>query len=337
MKKLINLPDSVVEDMLDGMVRAYPALRKLPDLNCIVRRDAPTHGKVGLVSGGGSGHEPAHAGFVGHGMLDAACAGKVFSSPTPDHFFEACKAVNSGPDGGAGVVMIVKNYSGDLMNTEIAAEMCEEENIPVARVVVNDDVAVEDSTYTTGRRGVAGTVYVHKVAGARAMLGGDLKAVVASAEKAVANVRSMGVALSPCIVPAAGKPGFTLGATEMEVGMGIHGEPGVSRREMMTAEAAATAMLEPILADMKLSRGDEVAVMINGLGATPLMELFIINKTVASLLDAAGVSIWRTDVGEFMTSLEMAGCSVTLMKLDAELKELLAAPSRTPAFTVCGD
>jgi dihydroxyacetone kinase-like protein len=329
MKKLINQPDRVVEDMLAGMAAAYPEyIRLLPDLNVVVRADAPVKGKVALVSGGGSGHEPTHGGYVGRGMLDAACAGNVFTSPTPDQVLAAIKAV----DGGAGVLLVVKNYTGDIMNFDMAAEMAAAEGIETASVVVNDDVAVENSTWTQGRRGIAGTIFVHKIAGAKAQAGGSLSEVKAVAEKVIANVRSMGMALTPCVVPAAGKPNFTLAEDEMEIGMGIHGEPGTHREKIKTADEITAHLTEKVLNDLPFKSGDEVAVMVNGLGGTPLMELFIVNKKVAAMLAERGIKVFRTYVGEFMTSLEMAGCSVTLLRLDEELKELLAAPADTPGF-----
>lgn len=329
MKKLINDPNAVVQDMLEGFVAAYPKdVKLLPDTTVIARKNAPIENKVGLVSGGGSGHEPAHAGYVGEGMLDAAVAGEVFTSPTPDQVFEAIKAV----DGGAGVLLIIKNYTGDVMNFEMAAEMAEAEGIQVEQVVVNDDVAVEDSSFTTGRRGIAGTVFVHKIAGAKAMQGATLQEVKAAAEKTIANVRSIGMALTPCIVPAAGTPSFTLEENEMEIGIGIHGEPGIERKNIVAADNIATELTEKVLADMDLQNGDEVAVMVNGLGATPEMELYIINKKVNDILTEKGIAVYGTFVGEYMTSLEMAGCSVTLLKLDQELKELLDAESKAPAF-----
>ncbi|HHV07661.1 MAG TPA: dihydroxyacetone kinase subunit DhaK [Firmicutes bacterium] len=329
MKKLINLPEQVVEDMLEGMVAAYPEyIRLVPELNIVVRKDAPMKGQVGLVSGGGSGHEPTHGGFVGKGMLTAACAGDVFTSPTPDQILAAIKEV----DGGAGVLLVVKNYTGDIMNFEMAAELAEAEGIETASVVVNDDVAVEDSLYTQGRRGIAGTVFVHKIAGAKAQAGGTLDEVKEVAEKVIANVRSMGMALTPCIVPAAGKPTFTLAEDEIEIGMGIHGEPGTHREKIRTADEITEHLTKKVLEDLPFAEGDEVAVMINGLGATPLMELFVINKKVAKMLGERKISVVRTYVGEYMTSLEMAGASVTLLKLDQELKELLAAPADTPGF-----
>lgn len=329
MKKIINDPNTVVQDMLAGFVAAYPKdVKLLPDTTVIARKNAPIENKVGLVSGGGSGHEPAHAGYVGEGMLDAAVAGEVFTSPTPDQVFEAIKAV----DGGAGVLLIIKNYTGDVMNFEMAAEMAEAEGIQVEQVVVNDDVAVEDSSFTTGRRGIAGTVFVHKIAGAKAMQGATLQEVKAAAEKTIANVRSIGMALTPCIVPAAGTPSFTLEENEMEIGIGIHGEPGIERKNIVAADDIATELTEKVLADMDLQNGDEVAVMVNGLGATPEMELYIINKKVNDILTEKGIAVYGTFVGEYMTSLEMAGCSVTLLKLDQELKELLDAESKAPAF-----
>jgi phosphoenolpyruvate---glycerone phosphotransferase subunit DhaK len=329
MKKLINEPNQVVEDMLAGMVAAHSnRLKRLPNTTVIVRKDAPIQGKVGLVSGGGSGHEPSHAGYVGKGMLDGAVCGEVFTSPTPDQIFEAIKTVDSGK----GVLLIIKNYTGDIMNFEMAAEMAEAEGINVAKVVVNDDVAVEDSTYTTGRRGIAGTVFVHKIAGALAEQGATLEEVEAVANKVVKNVRSMGMALTPCTVPAAGKPGFELGENEIEIGMGIHGEPGIEKTQIQPADEIAQILLEKILDDLKLEENDKVAVMINGLGATPLMELYIMNKKVSEILKEKNIHVHETFVGEFMTSLEMAGCSVSLLKLDDQLIELLDAQADTIAF-----
>ncbi|OJF16878.1 MAG: dihydroxyacetone kinase subunit DhaK [Bacillaceae bacterium G1] len=330
MKKLINSPELVVRDMLDGMVAAHPRLLKnLPGTQVIVRADAPVSGKVGLVSGGGSGHEPAHAGYVGKGMLDAAVVGEVFTSPAPDQVLEAIKAVNSGN----GVLLIIKNYSGDVMNFEMAAELAETEGIRVAKVVVNDDVAVENSTCTTGRRGISGTVFVHKIAGALASRGASLEEVERVAKKVVGQVRSMGMALAPCIVPAAGTPSFQLSEDEIEIGLGIHGEPGVHRTKLMPAKEVARILLDRILEDLELSRGDKTAVMINGLGATPLMELYIVNKTVSELLRKRGINVYKTFVGSYMTSLEMAGCSITLLKLDGELIDLLDAPAQTVVWS----
>ena len=327
MKKFINAVDKVEDQMIQGMVKAYPQyLRKLDCGNVVVRANKK-EGKVALISGGGSGHEPAHGGYVGTGMLDAAVAGAVFTSPTPDQVYEGIKAI----DAGAGVLMVIKNYTGDVMNFEMAADMARDEGIKVAQVVVNDDVAVKDSLYTVGRRGVAGTVFVHKIAGALAETGADLDAVQAVAQKVIDNVRTMGAAIEPCTVPAAGKPGFELSEDEMEVGIGIHGEPGTHREKIKTADEIVDMLMEQILADLDFA-GGEVAVMINSSGATPLMELFIINNRVADVLAEKGVKVYKTFVGEYMTSIEMAGFSISLLKLDGQLKELLDAHADTPAF-----
>jgi len=331
MKKIINNPELVVEDMLAGMVAAHPDyVRKLDNATVLVRANSPVQGKVALVSGGGSGHEPSHGGYVGKGMLDGAVAGAVFTSPTPDQVYEAIKAVDSGN----GVLLVIKNYTGDVMNFEMAKDMAEMEGIQVSTVVVNDDVAVENSTYTAGRRGIAGTVFIHKLAGAKAETGASLEEVTRVAEKVIDNVRSMGMSISSCIVPAAGKPNFTLAENEMEIGMGIHGEPGTHREEIKTSDEITEHLVNKILDDMHLEDGTEVAVMVNGLCSTPLMELYIVNKKVSEMLTEKGIKIHKTFVGEFMTSLEMAGFSVTLLKLDDELKELLDAPADTPALRV---
>ena len=327
-KKLINRPDRVVSDMLAGMALSYPdRLRHLEGTGVIVRRDAPVAGKVGLVSGGGSGHEPAHAGFVGEGMLDAAVAGEVFTSPTPDQILEAIKAVDSGQ----GVLCIVKNYTGDVLNFEMAAEMAAAEGIDVDHVVVNDDVAVEDSTHTTGRRGIAGTVFVHKVAGARAQAGGTLHEVKQAAQTVIQNVRSMGVALTPCTLPEAGKPGFTLGENEIEIGIGIHGEPGVERTKVRTAADVTAVLADKVLSDLPFQPGDRVAVMVNGMGATPLMELNIVGKELHAILKEKRIEVVDTWIGEFMTSLDMAGCSITLLKMTDDTEKWLSAPADTVA------
>lgn len=327
MKKLINNVEQVENEMIEGMVKAYPQyLRKLDCGNVVVRAQKK-EGKVALISGGGSGHEPAHGGYVGEGMLDAAVAGAVFTSPTPDQIFEGIKAVATDE----GVLMVIKNYTGDVMNFEMAGEMAEMEGIKVKQVVVNDDVAVKDSLYTVGRRGVAGTVFVHKIAGAKAETGADLDAVQAVAQKVIDNVRTMGMAMSPCTVPAAGKPGFELNDEEMEVGIGIHGEPGTHREAVRPANEIVDMLLEKILADIDYA-GKEVAVMINGAGATPLMELFIINNHVSDVLAEKGIKVHETFVGNYMTSIEMAGFSISLLRLDDELKELLDAKADTPAF-----
>ena len=328
MKKVINHPEQVVEEMLQGVVLAHPQyVKRVEGFNVVVRTNAPT-AKVALVSGGGSGHEPTHGGYVGKGMLDGAVAGAVFTSPTPDQVFEAIKAVN----GGKGVLLVIKNYTGDVLNFEMAGEMAAAEGIEVEKVVVNDDVAVENSTWTTGRRGIAGTIFIHKIAGAKAETGASLGEVKAVAEKVIANVRSMGMALAPCTVPAAGKPSFTLAENEIEIGMGIHGEPGTHREAIRSADEITAHLVDKILADMPLESGQEVAVMVNGLGGTPLMELYIVNRKVAELLSGKGIKTVKTYVGNYMTSLEMAGFSVSVLKLDNELKELLLAPADTPAF-----
>lgn len=328
MKKIINQPENVVDEMLEGLALAYPQyVRRLEGFNVIVRADAPCD-KVALISGGGSGHEPSHAGWVGKGMLDAAVAGAVFTSPTPDQIYEAIKAV----DGGKGVLLVVKNYTGDVLNFEMAAEMAEADGIQVEQVVVNDDVAVENSTWTSGRRGIAGTVLVHKIAGAKAQAGATLDEVKAVAEKVIANVRSMGMSISPCTVPEAGKPSFELTENEMEIGLGIHGEPGTHRETLRPADEITDLLLEKLFADLSLKKGDETAVMINGLGATPLMELFIVNRRVANVFAEKGIQIVKTFVGNYMTSLEMGGFSVSIVKLDGELKELLLAQADTPAL-----
>ena len=327
MKKLINSVDLVEEQMILGLVKSAPKkLRKLECGNVVVRADKKS-GKVALVSGGGSGHEPSHGGFVGKGMLDCAVAGAVFTSPTPDKIFEGIKAVATE----AGVLCIVKNYTGDVMNFEMAMDMAADEDIKVAHVVVNDDVAVQDSLYTTGRRGVAGTVLVHKIAGAKAETGATLDQVKAVAEKVIANVRTMGMAISPCTVPAAGKPGFELADDEMEIGIGIHGEPGTHRDKLTSADEIAKTLLDKILADIDY-KNREVVVLVNGMGATPLMELYIINNFVQDYLAQAGVKVYNTMVGNYMTSIEMAGFSITLLRLDDELKNLYDAPADTPAL-----
>ncbi len=327
MKKIINSVEQVENEMVLGMAKAYPQyVRKLDCGNVVVRANKK-EGKVALISGGGSGHEPAHGGYVGEGMLDAAVSGAVFTSPTPDQIYEGIKAVATDK----GVLMIIKNYTGDVMNFEMAGEMAQMEDIPVAQVVVNDDVAVKDSLYTVGRRGVAGTVFVHKIAGAKAETGASLEEVQATAQKVIDNVRTMGMAIRPCTVPAAGQPGFELNDDEMEVGIGIHGEPGTHREPLKKADEIVDLLLDKILADLDYS-GKEVAVMINGSGATPLMELFIVNNRVADVLAEKGIKVYKTLVGEYMTSIEMEGFSISLLRLDDELKELLDAKADTPAF-----
>lgn len=327
MKKFINEVSKIEDEMIQGLVKAYPKqLRKLDCGNVVVRAEKK-QGKVALISGGGSGHEPAHGGFVGKGMLDAAVAGAIFTSPTPDQIYEGIKAIATD----AGVLMVVKNYTGDVMNFEMAAEMAEADGVKVKHVVTNDDVAVKDSLYTVGRRGVAGTVFVHKIAGAKAEAGGSLDEVQAVAQKVVDNVRTMGVAISACTVPAAGKPGFELTEGEMEVGIGIHGEPGTHKEAIKPANEIVDMLLKQILADIDYS-GSEVAVMVNGSGGTPLMELFLLNNHVHDVLTEKGIKIYKTFVGNHMTSIEMQGFSLSLLKLDAEMKTLLDAASDAPAW-----
>lgn len=329
MKKLINHPESVVSEMVAGFVAAYPKhVKQVPGTNVVVRADAPVEGKVGVISGGGSGHEPAHGGYVGKGMLDGAVAGEVFTSPTPDQVFEAIKAV----DGGVGVLLVIKNYTGDVMNFEMAAELAEAEGISVEKVIVNDDAAVENSTYTVGKRGIAGTIFVHKIAGALAETGASLEEVAAVANKVITNLSSMGMALTPCTVPAAGKPGFTLAENEIEIGTGIHGEPGIERGEIKSADEVTDILLNKVVNQLGIDEDDEVAVMINGLGATPLMELYIVNNRVSAVLKEMKISVRETFIGEYMTSLEMAGCSITLLRLDQQLAELLDATADSIAF-----
>jgi dihydroxyacetone kinase-like protein len=325
MKKIINNPDKVVSEMLEGMEKAHKDLRYVRELEVITRREKSD--KVGIVSGGGSGHEPSHAGYVGKGMLDSAVAGNVFASPSPDRILKGIEEANSGK----GVLLVIKNYSGDIMNFEMAKDLAMMDGIEVDSVVVRDDVAVPDSTYSTGRRGIAGTVFVHKIAGAKAEAGGTLPEVKAAAEKAISRIRSMGMAMTPCTLPGVGKPGFMLADDEVEIGMGIHGEPGVNRSHILPASELASVLLEKILSDYDYS-GKEVALMVNGLGGTPLMELYILNNEVERVLSEKGIRVYRTLVGNFMTSLEMSGCSLTLMDLDDELKELLDAPCETPAL-----
>ena len=327
MKKLINKVDDVEREMIEGLAKAAPdKLRKLDEGNIIVRTPKK-EGKVALVSGGGSGHEPAHGGYVGSGMLDCAVAGSVFTSPTPDQIYEGIKAVATD----AGVLAIVKNYTGDVLNFEMAIDMAKDEGVNADYVIVNDDVAVKDSLYTTGRRGVAGTIFVHKIAGARAEEGASLAEVKACAESVIKNVRSMGMAIAPCTVPAAGKHGFTLAEDEVEIGIGIHGEPGTSREKMLSANETAKRLLDTILADLDYS-GKEVVVLVNGMGATPLMELYIINSFVQDYLKEKGVKVYDTMVGNYMTAIEMAGFSLTLLRLDEDMKRLYDAKADTLAW-----
>lgn len=329
MKKLINDADQIVIEALEGLAAAHPEVRvDLPN-RVVLRSDAPRPGKVGVISGGGSGHEPLHAGFVGVGMLDAAVCGEVFTSPVPDQILAATQAV----DGGAGVLHLVKNYTGDVMNFEMAAELAADMGgTPVESVVIDDDVAVQDSLYTAGRRGVGATVFVEKIAGAVAESGADLATVAAVARKVVSQSRTMGVALTSCTVPAAGKPTFDLQENEMELGIGIHGEPGRERMPLGSANEVARRLVEPILSDLDYA-GQQAIVMVNGMGGTPLIELYIVYREVARLLDAAGVKVVRCLVGNYVTSLEMAGCSVSVLRADDELIQLWDAPVKTSALS----
>ena len=326
MKKLINDPADVVADALRGMAAAHPELRVDFADRVVYRGDVPVVGKVGLISGGGSGHEPLHAGFIGPGMLDAACAGEVFTSPVPDQILAATRNV----DGGAGVVHIVKNYTGDVMNFEMAAELAAAEGVTVHSVLVDDDVAVQDSTYTAGRRGVGATLLVEKIAGASADRGAPLEQVAAFARRVNAESRSMGVALTSCTVPAVGHPTFDLPEDEMEVGIGIHGEPGRRRVPLHPAREIAEMLVEPILADLGFT--GPVIAFVNGMGGTPLIELYLMYGEVAALLDKAGITVVRSLVGSYVTSLDMAGCSVTLLKGDDLLVDLWDHPVNTPAL-----
>ncbi|MEC5182656.1 dihydroxyacetone kinase-like protein [Cryobacterium sp. MP_3.1] len=329
MKKLVNDPKNVVDEAVAGFGAAHADIVRVSlDPVFIVRADAPVAGKVGIVSGGGSGHEPLHGGFVGSGMLDAAVPGAVFTSPTPDPILAATKAV----DGGAGVLHIVKNYTGDVLNFETAADLAEADEIEVRTVIVNDDVAVKDSLYTAGRRGVAGTVLVEKIAGAAAERGDDLTTVATVAEKVIGQVRSMGVALTPCVVPHAGEPSFTLADDEIEIGIGIHGEPGRERIKLEPADAIVDRILGPILDDIPYASGDKVLLFVNGMGGTPQVELYIVFRRAAEVLAERGIEVTRTLVGNFTTSLEMQGMSITILKLDDELTALWDAPVHTAAL-----
>ncbi len=329
MKKLINDPADVVREALAGMAAAHgDRLRVMTDPDYIVRADAPVTGKVGLVSGGGSGHEPMHGGFVGPGMLDAACPGEVFTSPTPDQMLAATKAV----DGGAGVLHIVKNYTGDVMNFEMAAELAGAEDTNVEAVVIDDDVAVQDSLYTAGRRGVGATVLAEKICGAAAERRQSLGEVAALCRKVNANARSMGMALTSCTVPAAGKPTFELGPAEMEIGIGIHGEPGRERKVLAPAREVVEMLAGPIVADLPFASGDTVLAFVNSMGGTPLIELYILYNELHRFLSGHGIEISRNLIGPYITSLEMQGCSITLLRLDDELTQLWDAPVDTPGL-----
>lgn len=331
MKKLINDPQNVVPESVAGFAQAHADIVSSsgdPDLLFVSRAGGAVSGKVGLVSGGGSGHEPLHAGYVGLGMLDAAVPGAVFTSPTPDPILAATKAA----DGGAGVLHIVKNYTGDVLNFETAAELADAEDVTVKAVVVNDDVAVEDSLYTAGRRGVGGTVLLEKIAGAAAERGDDLDAVHAVASRVNENVRSMGVALTACIVPHAGKPSFDLPEDEIEIGIGIHGEPGRRRVKAASADEITDMLLDPIAEDLSLGDGDDVLLFVNGMGGTPASELYIVYRHARAQLEARGVSVSRSLVGNYITALEMQGASISVLKLDDEMTALWDAPVHTAAL-----
>jgi dihydroxyacetone kinase-like protein len=327
-KKLINTPESVLSDALAGIAAVHPELRVDTDNRIIVRFDAPRTGKVALVSGGGSGHEPLHGGFVGPGMLDAACPGEIFTSPVPDQMLAAARAV----DGGAGVLFVVKNYTGDVMNFQLAAELAAEEDIAVRSVLVNDDVAVKDSTWTAGRRGTGSTVFVEKIASALADQGADLDKVAEMAEKVNAASRSFAIALTACTTPSAGRPTFDLPDDEIEIGVGIHGEPGRSRGKLQPARELVGLAMDAILGDQPLGAGDQTIVLINGMGGTPLIELYVVAAEVAAVLAKQGVRIAASLVGNYVTSLDMAGVSISVCHADPEMLDLWAAPVATPAL-----
>lgn len=329
MKKLINDPANVVPEALEGMAKAHPDLIKAHfNPNFVYRADAPRPGKVAVISGGGSGHEPMHVGFVGYGMLDAACPGAVFTSPTPDQMYEAAKTVH----GGAGILMIVKNYAGDVMNFDMAADLLRGEGLQVESVLIADDVAVESSLYSQGRRGTGTTVLAEKILGAAAERGYDLQRLAALGRRVAENGRSMGMALTSCIVPHVGKPTFDLGPDEMEIGIGIHGEPGRYREPLKRADEIVERLMEPILKDLPFKAGDRVICMVNSMGGTPSSELYIVYRKVAEICEKNGVQIVRNLVGAYITSLEMAGTSITLLRADDEMLELWDHPVKTPAL-----
>lgn len=330
MKKILNRPENFVPEMLDGLLKAHPRrLSYAEEIHSIVRADAPVQGKVGLATGGGSGHLPVFLGYVGKGMLDGCAVGDVFASPGADQMLAVTRRIN----GGKGVVYIYGNYGGDVMNFDMSTEMADMEGIEVRTVLVKDDVASAPPEEADRRRGVAGMVFAFKIAGAKADKGGSIDEVVQVTEKALANIRTMGVALSPCTVPMAGKPTFTIGEDEMEIGMGIHGEPGMKREKLQSADQVAERMTNAILDDLKPQAGDRLAVMVNGLGATPPEELYIIYRKVHDILTGKGLEVYRAYVGEFATSMEMAGASLTFFRLDGEMIELLDHPAQTPFFT----
>ena len=329
MKKFINAVENVEKEMLQGILKAFPDKVKAIGCDGVLVRKEKNENKVAVITGGGSGHEPSFGGYVGKGMLDAAISGAIYTSPAADRIYETIKAVATEK----GVLMIPMNYTGDIMNFEMAAEMSQMDSVRTDMVVTNDDVAVDNSLYTVGRRGVAGTVFVHKIAGAMAETGASLEEVKAVAEKANANVRTMGVAINPSTIPAAGKPGFVLAEDEMEFGIGIHGEPGVRKEKLKPADEITEMLLDKILSDLDYT-GSEVALMVNGSGGTPLMELYLINNHAHDYLASKGIRIYRTFVGNYMTSIEQEGFSLTLLRLDGQLKELLDAPADTIALKV---
>lgn len=331
MKKIINRPETVVTEMCKGLVLTNPDLEFVKKYK-VIRKKNLDKNKVSLISGGGSGHEPAHAGFVGKGMLDAAVCGDVFASPSQIQVYQAIKETA----GDKGTLLIIKNYSGDMMNFKNAAHLAEEDGIQVDYVKVDDDIVVKDSLYTVGRRGVAGTVLVHKIAGAAAEKGGSLKEVKAAAENAISNVRSIGFALSSCTVPAKGTPTFELKENEMEYGVGIHGEPGIQRENIPSADELAKRMTDALAEELNVTQGEEVTVLVNGFGSTPLQELYLFNYAVAKVLHEKNIRIYRSFAGNYMTSIDMLGASLTFMKMNAELKELLDQESEAPAFSVKG-
>lgn len=325
-KKIMNEPQNIVDEMLEGFVFAHEEIEWFPNYRVVALKEKKK-GKVGIMSVGGSGHEPAHAGYVGKGMLDAAVAGNLFASPSPDQMLKAMEEINTG----AGVLVVLKNYSGDLMNYSVAKELAQMKGIEVECVVVKDDVAVPDSTYSTGRRGIAGTIFVHKIAGAKANEGASLQEVKEAAEIANANIRSIGMSMTACTLPGLDKPGFTVADDEIEIGMGIHGEPGIQKTKIKKASELAEIMLAKIIEDYDYSES-EIALMINGLGATPLMELYVFAGCIQKLLKAKRISAHKVLVGNYMTSLDMAGCSITMFKLDKQTKRLLDAPCNTPGL-----
>ncbi len=329
MKKFINDPNKVVDEMLEGFLAAHSdVVEKLPTSRVVVRKGAPFKGKVGLVTGGGSGHKPAFIGYVGDGLVDAVAVGDIFSSPSAQQIYEAIKAVDSGK----GVLCMLGNYSGDIMNFDMAVEMARDDGLKVEQVIVNDDVGSAPKDKMENRRGVVGEVILWKVAGAKAKEGASLEELKETAEKTIFNTRSMGVAHTPCTVPTAGEPTFTLGENEMEIGVGHHGEPGVKRMPMKSADETTQMLMEKILEDLPFKSGDEVIVNVNGLGATPLLELYIVYRKVHEILKDSNIKVHRAYVGEYFTSLEMGGFSITLTKLDEELKRLIDAPARAPLF-----